>query len=89
MKRTLRIDIEILDPTEPEETRPSVERMTDAVADYVARMWNANVSASVVYDSDDDPNYQKLWNEGTPIRVVDEDGSVSWEGRTDVDNSDI
>lgn len=62
MRRTIQIAIEILDPTEPVETRPSVERMTDAVADYVARMWNANVTAHVVYDSDGDPNYQKVHN---------------------------
>jgi hypothetical protein len=78
MRRTLRIDIEIQDPAEPN----SLGMLVDAISDYVAKEWNANVTANVIYDSDEDPNYQKLYNEGTPIRVIDEDGSVSWEGRT-------
>lgn len=58
MRRALRIDLEILDPEEPK----PLNTLTEAVADYVAREWNANVSAHIVYDSDDDPNYQRVWN---------------------------
>lgn len=66
MRRTLRIDIEIQDDPALTWVSPpdkALDRLTDAVADYVAREWNVNVTASVVYDSDGDPNYQKAHNE--------------------------
>lgn len=59
-RRTLRIDIEIVDPTE---TPESTDKLLDAIADYVAREWNANVATNMVYDSDGDPIYQQEYNQ--------------------------
>lgn len=60
MRRTLRIDIEIQAASE---TPPTTDPLVEAIADYVAREWNANVTASLVYDSDGDPNYQREFNQ--------------------------
>jgi len=60
MRRTIRIDIEVYGATM---TPPNaLDKLTDAVADYVAREWDANTTASVVYDSDGDPAYQQEHN---------------------------